>query len=61
MLEAITQQRDRGAAVVFISSEPAEIVAIADRALVIRDGLVAGSIDALALDERRLVALAAGG
>jgi ABC-type sugar transport system ATPase subunit len=61
MLEAIKRQRDRGAAVVFISSEVAEIVSIADRALVIRDGLIGGELDGPELEERRIVALAAGG
>jgi monosaccharide-transporting ATPase len=60
MFAAIRRQRDRGAAVVFISSEVSEIVAVADRVLVIRDGAVVGELEGDALEERRIIGLAAG-
>jgi putative xylitol transport system ATP-binding protein len=49
----------RGGTVIMISSETDEVIGMADRALVMRDGRIAGEIPRAALSAERLISLAA--
>ncbi|RMH36583.1 MAG: sugar ABC transporter ATP-binding protein [Deltaproteobacteria bacterium] len=51
----------RGQAVVIASSDLPEIVRLADRVLVLRDGRVAGELIAPAIDQQAILSLAVGG
>ncbi len=55
-----TELADAGCAIVLVSSDAEEIVEICDRAIVLRGGRVAGTIDGGQLSEARLLKLAAG-
>jgi ABC-type sugar transport system ATPase subunit len=55
-----TELADAGCAILLVSSDAEEIVEICDRALVLRNGCVAGEIEAGQLSESRLLKLAAG-
>ena len=50
-----------GTAVLFVSSEMEEILALADRALVMHEGRLAGGLSREELTEENLMRLAAGG
>ena len=50
----------QGVGVVVISSELPEIIGLCDRALVIRDGRLAGELAASEMTEERLLRLASG-
>jgi ribose transport system ATP-binding protein len=56
----IRQLTRRGSAVVVVDSEFGELLAIADRVLVIRHGRVIAERDARSTSEAELVALASG-
>lgn len=58
---AIVSERDRGAAVLLVSSELSEILALADRVLVMFRGQVAGELKAAEATEKRIGVLMAGG
>ncbi|MDQ0469124.1 sugar ABC transporter ATP-binding protein [Labrys wisconsinensis] len=49
-----------GVAVLMISSELPEVVGIADRVLVMRDGRIAGSLDGEAISQEAIIAMATG-
>ncbi len=57
----IVELRDKGAAVVLISSELDEVMALADRVLVLYDGKVQGYVDRKDADERRIGLWMTGG
>jgi ribose transport system ATP-binding protein len=44
-----------GVAILFVSSDLEEIIAMSDRVLVMRDGAVSGELSADALDEERIM------
>jgi ribose transport system ATP-binding protein len=50
--------RERGCAVLFTSSSPEEVIALADRALVLRRGRIAAELARVEIEEDRLLALA---
>lgn len=55
-----TELADAGCAILLVSSDAEEIVEICDRAVVLRNGSVAGSLDGPEISEARLLRLAAG-
>ena len=55
-----TELADAGCAIILVSSDAEEIVEICDRALVLRNGRVAGTLDGGEITEGRLLRLAAG-
>lgn len=60
LLALLRQLRDEGTAIVFISHRLPEVLAIADRITVLKDGEVTGSLAAAEATEERLVALMVG-
>ena len=56
----LIEMRDRGKAILLVSVELDEILALADRILVMFDGAIVGEIDAAAADERELGLMMAG-
>ena len=52
---------DRGAAVIVISSDMPEVLAVADRVLVMRDGRIAGELDRACASEEAILRLASSG
>ncbi|WP_260472081.1 sugar ABC transporter ATP-binding protein [Bacillus canaveralius] len=56
----INQLAEEGVAVIVISSEMAEIIGMCDRAIVMRQGLVAGELNKSELTENNLIKLAMG-
>jgi ribose transport system ATP-binding protein len=60
LLELVGELRSAGAGVLYVSHRLEEIVRVADRAVVLRDGAVAGELPRDAIDERALVELMAG-
>ncbi len=56
-LHALAQQ---GLAILFVSSELAEVLALADRVLVMHEGRIAGALDRAALTEAAILSLATG-
>ncbi len=56
----LVAQRDRGAGVLLISEDLDEILALADRILVLYEGRVAGEVDGAAADRQRLGLMMAG-
>ncbi len=51
---------DAGCAILLVSSDAEEIVEVCDRAVILRNGRVAGTLDGVDLSEARLLKLAAG-
>jgi ribose transport system ATP-binding protein len=61
LFKAIRQAKQRGVAILYVSHNLEEIVEIADRVTVLRDGLVSGVVpDTAGLEVRELVALVLG-
>jgi len=60
ILRLIRALADDGLAVVLVSSEFEELIAVADRILVMRDGAVVAEVDPAAIDEAGLIQLASG-
>ena len=58
--KAIVSERDRGAAVLLVSSELSEILALADRVLVMYAGQVAGELKSAEATEKKIGVLMAG-
>jgi ribose transport system ATP-binding protein len=58
--DLIHQLAGEGLAVVFVSSEMEEILSLADRALVMHEGRLAGELGRADLTEERVMRLAAG-
>lgn len=56
----IRELADNGAAILLISSELPEILGLADRIIVMRDGRIAGELDASATNEEEILSLAVG-
>jgi ribose transport system ATP-binding protein len=52
---------DRGAAVVVVSSDMPEVLAVADRVLVMREGRIAGELDRASASEEAILRLASSG
>jgi ribose transport system ATP-binding protein len=52
------QLADRGLAVLMISSEMPEVIGLADRVYVMREGVITGQLEAGEIDEQRIVQLA---
>jgi ribose transport system ATP-binding protein len=52
------QLADRGLAVLMISSEMPEVIGLADRVYVMREGVITGQLEADEIDEQRIVQLA---
>jgi len=52
---------ERGVAILFVSSELEEILAMADRALVMHEGRLTGEVPRHALSEEAVMQLATGG
>lgn len=52
------QLADRGLAVLMISSEMPEVIGLADRVYVMREGVITGQLEAEEIDEQRIVQLA---
>ncbi|MFM2278226.1 MAG: hypothetical protein RLZZ444_457, partial [Pseudomonadota bacterium] len=52
--------RDKGAAIAFVSHRMTEVMSLADRATVLRDGLHIGSVKITETDERSLVSMMVG-
>jgi ribose transport system ATP-binding protein len=52
------QLADRGLAVLMISSEMPEVIGLADRVYVMREGVITGQLEAAEIDEQRIVQLA---
>jgi ABC-type sugar transport system ATPase subunit len=52
---------DRGAAVVVVSSDMPEVLAVADRVLVMREGCIAGELDRASASEEAILRLASSG
>jgi ribose transport system ATP-binding protein len=52
------QLADKGLAVLMISSEMPEVIGLADRVYVMREGVIAGHLEADEIDEQRIVQLA---
>ncbi len=59
--KAIVSERDRGAAVLLVSSELSEVMALADRVLVMYGGQIAGELKASEATEKKIGVLMAGG
>ena len=59
--KALIEQRDRGKAVLLISSELDEIISVADRIAVIFEGRIIGIVEGAEVDENRIGLLMAGG
>jgi simple sugar transport system ATP-binding protein len=57
---AMLAERARGAAVLFVSAELPELMAISDRVVVMFGGAIVGEVDPALVDERRLGLLMAG-
>jgi len=57
----IDQLAGTGVAILLISSELAEIIGIADRVLVMREGRIAGELTGSEMNQENIVALATGG
>lgn len=60
ILHLIRHLADQGVAVVLVSSEFGELLAIADHILVLRDGALVGAVDPATIDEPGLLQLAGG-
>jgi ABC-type sugar transport system ATPase subunit len=60
LLDAVRWVADQGTAVIFISHRLAEVIAVADRVLALRDGRVVADVAAATLDEQRLVGVIVG-
>jgi len=60
ILRLIRTLADEGLAVLLVSSEFEELIAVADRILVMRDGAVVAQVDPAAIDEAGLIQLASG-
>ncbi|MEK7466769.1 MAG: ABC transporter ATP-binding protein [Planctomycetota bacterium] len=58
--KAIVSERDRGAAVLLVSSELSEVLALADRVLVMFGGQIAGELKASEATEKKVGVLMAG-
>ncbi|WP_028389941.1 sugar ABC transporter ATP-binding protein [Bacillus cihuensis] len=56
----INQLAEKGVGVIVISSEMSEIIGMCDRAIVMRQGLIAGEVDKSELTENNLIKLAMG-
>ncbi|MGX2958418.1 sugar ABC transporter ATP-binding protein [Peribacillus sp. JNUCC 23] len=56
----INQLAEEGVGVIVISSEMSEIIGMCDRAIVMRQGLIAGEVDKSGLTENNLIKLAMG-
>ena len=54
----IRELADKGTAIILISSELPEILGLADRIVVMRDGRIAGELDASDTDEEEILSLA---
>lgn len=61
ILNLIRDVADQGRAVMLVSSEFAELLAVADRILVLRDGCIVAYVDPRATSEAELILLAGGG
>ena len=59
--KALIEQRDKGKAVLLISSELDEIISVADRIAVIFEGRIIGVVEGAEVDENRIGLLMAGG
>jgi ribose transport system ATP-binding protein len=60
ILRLIRSVADEGLVVVLVSSEFEELIAVADRILVMRDGAVVAEVDPATIDEAGLIQLASG-
>ena len=61
LFEAIERLRSSGVAIIYISHRLGEVVRLADVATVLRDGVVAGSLQRGSIDEGALITLMVGG
>ncbi len=60
ILRLVRRLADRGLAVLLVSSEFEELLAVADRILVMRDGAIVAEVDPATIDEAGLIQLASG-
>ncbi|PVB62858.1 sugar ABC transporter ATP-binding protein [Labrenzia sp. 011] len=60
LMEVVTQLRDRGVGIVYVSHRMPEIFALADRVTVLRDGTHVGTRDIGDVDEQQLVSMMVG-
>lgn len=60
ILRLIRRLADQGLAVLLVSSEFEELLAVADRILVMRDGAIVAEVDPATIDEAGLIQLASG-
>jgi ribose transport system ATP-binding protein len=60
ILRLIRRLADQGLAVLLVSSEFEELLAVADRVLVLRDGAIVAQVDPATTDEAGLIQLASG-
>lgn len=60
ILRLVRRLADQGLAVLLVSSEFEELLAVADRVLVMRDGAVVAEVDPATIDEAGLIQLASG-
>jgi len=61
VLRLVRQLPENGVSVIFISHNLEEVIAVADRAVILRQGTMVGQVDATAENHEKIVSLIVGG